>query len=59
MRCAISNVRVLSLIRLGSFVVMRGWFVPNLLDYVRSITPDDELAERIERVLKERGRIRL
>jgi predicted CopG family antitoxin len=31
----------------------------NLLDYVRSFAPDNELADRIEEVLKKRGSIRL
>ena len=31
----------------------------NLLDYVRSIAPDNELADRTEEVLAERSRIRL
>ncbi len=31
----------------------------NLLDYVRSFAPDNELADRMEEVLKKRGSIRL
>ncbi len=31
----------------------------NLLDYVRSIAPDNELADRVEEVLEERRTIRL
>ena len=31
----------------------------NLLDYVRSIVPDNELADRVEEVLEERRSIRL
>jgi predicted CopG family antitoxin len=31
----------------------------NLLDYVRSFAPDNELADRIEEVVKKRGSIRL
>ena len=31
----------------------------NLLEYVRSFPPDNELADRIEEVLKKRGSIRL
>ncbi|OLE83927.1 MAG: hypothetical protein AUF79_18050 [Crenarchaeota archaeon 13_1_20CM_2_51_8] len=31
----------------------------NLLDYVRSFAPDNELADRIEAVLKKRDSIRL
>jgi predicted CopG family antitoxin len=30
----------------------------NLLDYVRSFAPDNELADRIEEVVKKRGSIR-
>jgi len=31
----------------------------NLLDYVRSFSPDEELGSALERVLEKRGRIRL
>lgn len=31
----------------------------NLLDYVRSFSPDEELASALERVLEKRGKIRL
>ena len=31
----------------------------NLLEYIRSIGPDNELADRLEKVLEERSRIRL
>ncbi len=31
----------------------------NLLDYVRSFSPDEELASAVEKVLEKRGRIRL
>ncbi len=31
----------------------------NLLDYVRSSSPDEELASALEKVLEERGKIRL
>ncbi len=31
----------------------------NLLDYVRSFSPDEELASALEKVLEQRGKIRL
>lgn len=31
----------------------------NLLEYIRSVAPNNELADRLEKVLEERGRIRL
>ena len=31
----------------------------NLLDYVRSFSPDEELASAVDRVLEKRGKIRL
>jgi predicted CopG family antitoxin len=31
----------------------------NLLDYVRSFSPDEELASALEKVVEKRGRIRL
>jgi predicted CopG family antitoxin len=31
----------------------------NLLEYMRSIAPDNELAERLEEIVKERHKIRL
>ncbi len=31
----------------------------NLLDYVRSFSPDEELASAVEKVLEKRGKIRL
>jgi predicted CopG family antitoxin len=31
----------------------------NLLDYVRSFSPDNELADRLEKVLKKRNSIRI
>lgn len=31
----------------------------NLLEYIKSIGPNNELADRLEKVLEERGRIRL
>ena len=31
----------------------------NLLDYVRSFSPDEELASAVEKVMAKRGRIRL
>ena len=31
----------------------------NLLQYIRSVAPNDELADRLEKVLEERSRIRL
>ncbi len=31
----------------------------NLLDYIRSFSPDEELASALEKVLEKRGRIRL
>ncbi len=31
----------------------------NLLDYIRSFSPDEELASAVENVLEKRGRVRL
>ena len=31
----------------------------NLLQYIRSVAPNDELADKLEKVLEERSRIRL
>ncbi len=31
----------------------------NLLDYVRSFSPDEELASAVEKVLEKRGKIRI